>query len=163
MKQIRRFFSSKEVLRLTGATYRQLDTWIRGDIVRATGVAAAGKGSRRLFTFLDVLEVRVVVSFTQNGVKLAMLKQTVSSLREHVGKTSDSDSWSSTRLITDGRRIFRFVSSEEVLESLDGCKQLAFAFDIGDELGTLINAAKLLDISQRYERKLVVEKTYAVG
>jgi DNA-binding transcriptional MerR regulator len=163
MNQIRRFFSSKEVLRLTGATYRQLDTWIRDDIVRATGVAAAGKGSRRLFTFLDVVEVRVVVSFTQNGVKLAMLKQTVNSLREHVGNVPDNYVWSNARLITDGRRIFKFVSSEELLESLDGCKQLAFAFDIGDELGSLINAAKLLDISQRYERKPVAEKIYALG
>lgn len=161
MEQIRRFFSSKEVLRLTGATYRQLDTWIRDDVVRVTGVSASGKGSRRLFTFADVLEVKVVVSFTRNGVKLGMLKETIQHLRTHIGNLSDSHAWSQSRMITDGRRIFKFVSSENLLESLDGCKQLAFAFDIGDELGSLTEAAQRLNTAQRYERKSATEKLAA--
>ena len=115
MDQIRRFFSSKEVLRLTNATYRQLDTWIREDIVRVSGVPAAGKGSRRLFTFLDIAEIRIVVSFTRNGVKLAMLKETVKNLRIYLNNVPKDYVWTDTRLITDGRRIFKFVSSEEFL------------------------------------------------
>lgn len=163
MDKIRRYFSSKEVLRLTNATYRQLDTWIREDIVRVSGKPAAGKGSRRLFTFLDIAEIRIVVSFTRNGVKLAMLKETVKNLRIYLNNVPKDYVWTDTRLITDGRRIFKFVSSEELLESLDGCKQLAFAFDVGDELGELISAAKLLNIRDRYERKPAVQPLYANG
>lgn len=161
MQQIRRFFSSKEVLRLTGATYRQLDTWIRDDVVRVTGVAAAGKGSRRLFTFADVLEIRVVASFTRNSVKLAMLRETIQHLRTHMGNLPDNHVWSQSRMITDGRRIFKFISAENLLESLDGCKQLAFAFEIGDELGALAEAAQKLNIAQRYVRKSATEKLAA--
>jgi DNA-binding transcriptional MerR regulator len=119
MDKIRRYFSSKEVLRLTDATYRQLDTWIREDIVRVSGTPAAGKGSRRLFTFLDIAEIRIVVSFTRNGVKLSMLKETVKNLRIYLNNVPKDYVWTDTKLITDGRRIFKFVSSEELLESLD--------------------------------------------
>lgn len=163
MQHPRRYFSSKEVVTLTGATYRQVDTWIRSAIVRASGVAAAGKGSRRLFTFADIVEIRLLVSFTANGVRLGMLKKTVESLRAHFKAVPQDHAWASTRLVTDGSKIFRFVPAEKLLESLDGCKQLAFAFEVGDELGRLINAANELSPALRYESRQRREDIRACG
>lgn len=151
--QLTRYFSSKEVVVLTGASYRQVDTWVRSKIVGASGIGAAGKGSRRRFNFSDLVEIRLLVSFTSKGVRLGALRQTVETLRNHMREQEPNHVWASKKLVTDGTTIFRFVPNEYVLESLDGCKQLAFAFEMGAEFGSLADAANKLSPQKRYERR----------
>ena len=55
-----KLYSSQEVVKATGVTYRQLDYWDRTDLVSPTGVEATGSGSRRKYTLEDTLKVYVV-------------------------------------------------------------------------------------------------------
>jgi len=59
-------FSGPTVCRLTGVTYRQLDTGAHrsGD---AFDHAAKGSGSKRAYSYADVLEVKVIKSLLNSG------------------------------------------------------------------------------------------------
>jgi DNA-binding transcriptional MerR regulator len=68
-----------------GITYRQLDYWARTDLVRPGLVDACGSGSRRLYSYRDLLELRVVKSLLDAGIKLQTVRQVFSYLRDQLG------------------------------------------------------------------------------
>jgi hypothetical protein len=55
-------FSGPKVCRVTGVTYRQLDYWARTDLVTPSITPAQGSGSKRTYSYRDVLEVKVIKS-----------------------------------------------------------------------------------------------------
>ena len=57
--------------RLTGVTYRQLDYWARTGLVTPSVTPATGSGSKRSYSYGDVLEVKVIKSLLSSGVSLA--------------------------------------------------------------------------------------------
>lgn len=146
---VSRYFTSKEVIAITGVTYRRLDLWVRREIIRPSKRGANGKGSRRLFTFSDVVEVRTLKSLTDNGVRLAALVKCVQRLRADLAG-ADGSSVSSARLVTDGHTVFRYIAPQDKLESLDEFGQFAFAFGLGDEIASLTRISAKLDRSSRY-------------
>ena len=53
---------------VVGITYRQLDYWARTDLVRPSIASAAGSGSVRLYSFHDLLVLRVVKRLLDAGI-----------------------------------------------------------------------------------------------
>ena len=53
-------FSGKRTAELVGITYRQLDYWARTDLIRPSLADAQGSGSRRAYSYQDLLELKVV-------------------------------------------------------------------------------------------------------
>ncbi len=78
-------FSGPTVCRLTGVTYRQLDYWARTDLVTPSITPASGSGSKRAYSYGDVLEVKVIKSLLASGVSLARARQAVECLRQALG------------------------------------------------------------------------------
>ena len=78
-------FSGPTVCRLTGVTYRQLDYWARTDLVTPSITPANGSGSKRTYSYGDVLEVKVIKSLLNSGVSLARARQAVECLRSALG------------------------------------------------------------------------------
>ena len=78
-------FSGPMVCRLTGVTYRQLDYWARTDLVTPSITPATGSGSKREYSYSDVLEVKVIKSLLNSGVSLARARQAVDCLRGALG------------------------------------------------------------------------------
>ncbi len=70
---------------IVGITYRQLDYWARTDLVRPSLVDAAGSGSRRLYSYQDLLELRVIKSLLDAGIKLESVRRAFTYMREHMG------------------------------------------------------------------------------
>lgn len=117
---------------LTNVSYRRLDYWVRTGIIHSSGRPSAGRGSRRFFTFADLVEVRVLVRLTQSGLQLSALRNSLKQFRKKMPELMNAP-LSSLRLITDGKTLFRYVPDGEKLESLDEFGQFAFAFDVGEE------------------------------
>src|SRR5258708_27773655 len=69
--------------RLTGVTYRQLDYWDKTGLVRPSIRGAHGKGSRRVYSFQDVVELRVVSRMLASGVSLPAVRKAVRYLQDH--------------------------------------------------------------------------------
>ena len=78
-------FSGPMVCRLTGVTYRQLDYWARTDLVTPSVTPATGSGSKRSYSYGDVLEVKVIKSLLNSGVLLSRARQAVACLRTSLG------------------------------------------------------------------------------
>ena len=70
---------------IVGITYRQLDYWARTDLIRPSLADATGSGSRRLYSYRDLLELRVIKSLLDAGIKLESVRQAFTYLREHMG------------------------------------------------------------------------------
>jgi DNA-binding transcriptional MerR regulator len=85
-------FSGPTVCRLTGVTYRQLDYWARTDLVTPSITAAKGSGSKRAYSYGDLLEVKVIKSLLDAGVSLARARQAVVCLRDSLGADLASSS-----------------------------------------------------------------------
>ena len=80
-------YSGTKAAKIVGISYRQLDYWARTDLVRPSLTDAAGSGSRRAYSYRDLLELRVIKSLLDAGIKLESVRRAFDYLREHV----DSD------------------------------------------------------------------------
>lgn len=77
-------FSGKKAAEIVGITYRQIDYWARTDLVRPSSCDAAGSGSRRIYSYRDLLELRVIKTLLDAGIKLESVRDVFKYLRDHV-------------------------------------------------------------------------------
>lgn len=77
-------FSGTQAAKVVGITYRQLDYWARTDLIRPSLVEATGSGSRRQYSYRDLLELRVIKTLLDAGIRLESVRDVFSYLRQHV-------------------------------------------------------------------------------
>ena len=77
-------FSGKKAAEIVGITYRQIDYWARTDLIRPSSCDAAGSGSRRIYSYSDLLELRVIKTLLDAGIKLESVRDVFKYLRNHV-------------------------------------------------------------------------------
>ena len=77
-------FSGTKAATIVGITNRQLDYWARTDLIRPSLTDAAGSGSRRLYSYRDLLELRVIKSLLDAGIKLESVRTAFEYLRTHL-------------------------------------------------------------------------------
>lgn len=88
MKAVRSGFSAEVTRKLVGISYRQLDYWDKTGLIRPTLQRARGKGSRRVYSFDDLVELRVVARLLSVGVTLTAVRKAVAYLRAHFTKVA---------------------------------------------------------------------------
>jgi DNA-binding transcriptional MerR regulator len=76
-------FSADAARRIAGISYRQLDYWDKTTLVRPSVQHARGKGSRRVYAFEDLVELRVVARLLAAGISLPAVRKAVRYLRQH--------------------------------------------------------------------------------
>jgi DNA-binding transcriptional MerR regulator len=79
-------YSGAKAAEIVGITYRQLDYWARTDLVRPSLVDATGSGSRRRYSYRDLLELRVIKSLLDAGIKLESVREVFTYLRDNLGE-----------------------------------------------------------------------------
>jgi DNA-binding transcriptional MerR regulator len=79
-------FSGAKAAEIVGISYRQLDYWARTDLVRPTVTDAAGSGSRRRYGYTDLLELKVIKSLLDAGIRLENVREIFSYLRDILGQ-----------------------------------------------------------------------------
>ena len=79
-------FSGRRTADIVGITYRQLDYWARTDLVRPSLADANGSGSRRLYSYADLLELKVIKSLLDAGIRLESVRGAFSYMRDHLGE-----------------------------------------------------------------------------
>ncbi len=98
-----------------GITYRQLDYWARTGLVEPGIRGAAGSGSQRLYSFRDILVLKVVKRLLDTGVSLQNIRAAVSHLRDRgVAELAD------LTLMSDGSSVYECTSEEEVIDLVRG-------------------------------------------
>lgn len=98
-----------------GITYRQLDYWARTKLVRPSLRNASGSGSARLYSFRDILVLKVVKRLLDTGVSLQQIRSAIEHLRER-----GVDDLAQITLMSDGASVYECTSPDEVIDLVQG-------------------------------------------
>ena len=77
-------FSGTKAAQIVGISYRQLDYWARTNLVRPSVASASGSGSRREYSYGDLLELKVIKNLLDAGIKLESVREVFRYMREHL-------------------------------------------------------------------------------
>src|SRR5881398_1199317 len=79
-------YRGPQVCTIVGITYRQLDYWARTDLIRPSVADAKGSGTQRLYSYRDLLELKVIKSLLDAGVDLKKVRRVIDYVRENLGE-----------------------------------------------------------------------------
>jgi DNA-binding transcriptional MerR regulator len=94
-----------------GITYRQLDYWARTELVAPTIQTAQGSGSQRLYSFRDILVLKLVKRLLDTGISLQQIRVAVDQLR-----VEGIEDLAGITLMSDGASVYLCTSSDEVID-----------------------------------------------
>jgi len=103
-------FSGRQAAEIVGITYRQLDYWARTDLLRPSAADAQGSGSRRIYTYRDLLELKVIKDMLDAGIKLGSVRDVFDYLRRQL----DADIASAHLVVSGGSVVL--CNGEELLD-----------------------------------------------
>lgn len=106
-------FSGTQAAKVVGISYRQLDYWARTDLIRPSLSDAAGSGSRRRYSYKDLLELRVIKTLLDAGLKLESVREVFEYLREHV-----QEDIASAHLVINGSSVV-LARGDELIDVLN--------------------------------------------
>ncbi len=98
-----------------GITYRQLDYWARTGLVAPEVRPAGGSGTQRLYSFRDILMLKVVKRLLDAGISLQQIRTAI----EHLRARGVRDLTEVT-LMSDGISVFECVSNDEIIDLVRG-------------------------------------------
>jgi len=101
-----------EVTKAVGISYRQLDYWARTGLVTPSIREAGGSGTQRLYSFQDMLVLRIIKKLLDAGVALQQIRKAVEYLQEM------KQPLHAVTLMSDGNRIYAPDSPEAVIDLL---------------------------------------------
>lgn len=142
------------VARITGATVKQLIHWDLTGLVRPSIAHAHGKGSRRVYSFLDVLAIKTAVTLRREGISLQKVRRCLKYLHEH--RPEVEQPLASLNLVTDGVSMFllthdmnRACHDRKVVDTL-----------AGGQLLLMVPIGRIACETQREVARLVPETSY---
>lgn len=120
-----------------GITYRQLDYWARTGLVVPQVRPAGGSGTQRLYSFRDILLLKVVKRLLDAGISLQQIRTAIDHLRAR-----GVDDLTTVTLMSDGVSVYEAVSDSEIIDLVHGGQGI-FAIALGrvwhDLEGSLAN------------------------
>jgi DNA-binding transcriptional MerR regulator len=113
-------FTSREVIRLTGITARQLQWWDERRIV-----VPARDGHRRLYSMEDLAEVAVICELRRKSFSLQRVRKVMRFLQREFGKrlAETVSGASEYHLLTDGRTLYLETSPRQIVDILKNARQ----------------------------------------
>ena len=107
-------FRGPQVCKIVDITYRQLDYWARTNLLRPSISDAKGSGSQRIYSYTDLLQLKVIKRLLDDGVSLQRARQAIECLREAGGDLHTAN------LIMNGATSVLASSGEEIVDLLRG-------------------------------------------
>ncbi len=162
-------FTAEQACRLTNCTHHQLRYWDRVNLVKPSLQNTGGRpGVRRLYSFRDLVALRVVRGLLDNGMSLQRVRRAWEYLRRNA---SMDDHLADVKLVTDGSTIFAVTRDEgELMDALrEG--QLAFVIAIDgiaqaveeDVSRFELDRSRFLELLRRSEDEIREEQTAVEG
>jgi DNA-binding transcriptional MerR regulator len=100
-----------EVCKVVGISYRQLDYWARTGLVTPSVRDAGGSGTQRVYSFQDLVQLKVIKNLLDTGVSLQRIRKAVQYLRQHMRAQP-----ASVTLMSDGVRVYACESEDEIID-----------------------------------------------
>jgi DNA-binding transcriptional MerR regulator len=130
-----------EVCKIVGISYRQLDYWARTGLVTPSVREAGGSGTQRLYSFRDLVQLKVIRKLIDAGISLQRVRKAIMFLQENM-KTGPTG----ITLMSDGASIYACESEDEIIDLVKkGQAVFAIALDnVWEDLSTSLGQKKEL-------------------
>lgn len=123
-------FTSKAVGKITGVTLRQIGHWDKTGLIKPSIRHATGRGSTRLYSFIDLIQFKVVKQLKDLGVTIQKLRKSLAFLRKHAPEIEKP--LVSLKFLTDGQSIFVLTNDPKAIMDTLKQGQLVFSLAIGE-------------------------------
>ena len=133
-QQVPTGYRGPQVCAIVGITYRQLDYWARTGLLHPSINEARGSGSQRVYSYTDLLQLKVIKRLLDAGVSLQAARKAIECLR------SSGDDLASANLVIDGKRSVLAHSGEEVVDLLKGGQTVLNIVPLGGVVSELKTA-----------------------
>ena len=152
-------FNTKTVSKVTGLSFRQIDYWDRTHFIKPSVSEASGYGSVRLYSFNDLIQLKVAKTLMDKGVSLQKIRKAITYLKKNMPEVKKP--LSELRFLTDGETIF--VITRDKRQIIDALKngQLVFSIALGEIVEELMGEVLDLQKEKKYE-VMVRGKRYSV-
>ena len=124
-------YDSKTASRIVGVSLRQLQYWDERDFIRPSVKLAEGRGTKRLYSFHDLVCLKVVQDLARHGLNLQKIRRCLKPLKDNASRTERPAQ--SLKYLTDGEELF--VLTNDRRKILDAIKR-QFVVSLG--IGSLI-------------------------
>jgi len=122
-------YDSKTASRIVGVSLRQLQYWDEQDFIRPSIKLAEGRGTRRLYSFNDLICLKVVEHLARHGFNLQKIRRCVAPLKKNSAQTERPAE--SLKYLTDGEDLFVLTSDrQKILEAME--RQFVLSLGIGN-------------------------------
>ncbi len=105
-------FTTREVSRIVGASRHQLAYWDETGLLSPSLKAASGKGSRRLYSIQDIIELKVLLRLLQSSLSLQRIRASFRFIRER------PEPLASLIILTDGKTIYLYEDENLLVDTL---------------------------------------------
>jgi DNA-binding transcriptional MerR regulator len=121
-------YDSKTVSSIVGVSLRQLQYWDEKDFIRPSVRTADGRGTKRLYSFHDLICLKVVKDLTYHGLSLKKIRRCLKPLKE---RSSDTERPAeSLKYLTDGEELFIITDDRrKILDAME--RQFVVSLGIG--------------------------------
>lgn len=107
-------YRAPQVCGIVGITYRQLDYWARTGFVVPSLQQARGSGTQRLYSFADLVQLKVVKRLIDAGMDVKRIRQAFAELSDQDSSWNWEDG--GVTLVSDGSSIYALKSPEEIID-----------------------------------------------
>lgn len=121
---------------VAGITYRQLDYWARTGLVEPSLRTATGSGTQRLYSFQDVIVLKVVKRLLDSGISLQNVRIAIDHLRKQ-----GVDDLGTVTIMSDGASVYECRTDDDIRDLLAG-GQAVFGIAVG-KVATEVEASLL--------------------
>ncbi len=152
-------FNTKAVSRITGLSARQIDHWDRTHFIKPSVSEASGYGSVRLYSFNDLIQLRVAKTLMDKGISLQKLRKAINYLKKNMPEIEKP--LSELRFLTDGETIFVLTKDKKMIIDTLKSGQLVFSIALGEIIEGL--KSEIIDVQKERKYEVTVRgKTYSV-
>ena len=132
-------YDSKTASRIVGVSLRQLQYWDEQKFLRPSIKLAGGRGTKRLYSFHDLVCLKVVKDLARYGFSLKKIRRCLRPLQEQTDPTTRPSE--SLRYLTDGEELFVITSDrQKILHAME--RQFVLSLGIGSLVRELDGAVK---------------------
>ncbi|MEK6589228.1 MAG: MerR family transcriptional regulator [Nitrospinota bacterium] len=152
-------YNTNTIIKITGLTQRQVDYWDRTHFIKPSIKEASGYGTARLYSFKDLVQLKVAKTLIDKGVSLQKIRKAITYLKKNFPDIEKT--LSEMRFLTDGETIFVLTDKKGVILDTLSKGQMVFAVAIGEIIEGLKGEVEKIGLDRRYKVS-VKGKTYDV-
>ena len=152
-------YNTNTIIKITGLTQRQVDYWDRTHFIKPSIKEASGYGTARLYSFKDLVQLKVAKTLIDKGVSLQKIRKAITYLKKNFPDIEKP--LAEMRFLTDGETIFVLTDKKGVILDTLSKGQMVFALALGEIIEELKGEVEKIGMDRRYKVS-VKGKTYDV-